>query len=1308
MKVLIATAVWGKTYCSVFTRFSLASLLASGNIPELAKHAGITFHIVTTKRDRRWLVNDPAMVELLQYCQVEWEMIEDFGVFQPPEGPGGEKYPFLSALQNIAIQRSLDHDAIVFNYADFIWSNGSLTAAIELLNAAGKPADAVLAFSVPVDRDAALPALQRYRLPADSNVIELSPREGAVIAVEHMHREARNRLWNSPGFTVTPSYLFWEVDGQGLVARAYHQTVLAMRVRADDPTYRQGIVRGSLDACLTAQLAKSGAVAVATDTGKILVFSLYHTPVDSRMPAGMTREMSLQTLLRGDVIPEQRSFAEHAFYFKLHDGDEAQWTKVTADSARLLREAESAVAFDRALYDRNLETHGVIPRMVRLNSLQRHIQQPFMVAVRWTGVYAAAIHMAAVASRYGSRGARIFYVLWHPFLLKAAIDRRRERYTARGLRLQRIGRVLVTPPLLGDALKRQLRFLVVWRRGFYFAPNVWIPRRAHILFADALAIEDSISRIPDNAQLIVALQRAEGWLRRAIDIAPLWIHAVRALGRNLWFQGRFDDAKRVWMEAEGLRDDVARTADWPVASCIFLPRNCAQSIGLMGHLDAFTKHRTLTGDKRPYYLLAPRQDIVNTAFLDYWRDHLTIVSDPDEIKKMAPLENVYGVNWNWMMPADVKLDYAGGKPDFIHAGIAAVERAWQREKRPPLLQLRSTHAETLAELRGKWGMRQDERFVCLHVRSEGFYGNANEKLQQFRNTAIESYYPLMRALADMGLWVIRMGDAGMPPLDPAQCGNTGRIIDYATSADRSAERDVALCAQCELFVSAPSGLLTVAHAFGRRICNVNYPIYNGFPWHPDHIFIPQLYFSHAKGRMLTLAEIMGTDMVHHDHQFLLDRAGVSLIPNQPDDLVEAVREALAPSAYKVPDEALANRVCAVFDDLNRKHNVGISGRLGRHFAQKYASQLVHDGSHPQDLMRAKPAPRNRKLDFLIPCFNRVNPVYHILKTGLALNIPGAYFVVIDDGSYAFEDVPGLGRVNTEMACRSFNDERVIYSRNPVNMGVARSLERYYREICDAEYASLLNPKDEFLSGEPVTNALVKLDADPAISFVVFPLRQIDQIETDKALLFDYIRMSGPDFIARHVRDSMLQHCSGYAIIRVSAMRKAGIPRSLDLRALGLEDGSGIDHEMIYNAATTGDVDFVSEAPIRRKIVGGYTEYYPLTFAYTQYQYAKRLMNELEPRGIVSAATRRRYLGFWHLIIARGLVVAYRHVHGSELEEGVKRIRPHLPMPILLYLPYETVRSGVVPRLETVVTYLVGARLVLTDWLRKILGRPHIA
>jgi putative glycosyltransferase (TIGR04372 family) len=1338
MKVIISTAIWGDAYCSIFSRFSLATLLSPGNIPELAKRATITCHLVTRRVDQRQLMQQPAFAELRRFCSIEWELLEDYGLFEPPEGAGGEKYPFLSALQNIAIRRSIEHDAIVFNYADFIWADGSLTRAVDMLSLEKNPIDAVFGFCLPVDRDEAILALEAHRKPSKPEVIELDPRQGAKIAHDCIHREAKVRFWDeAERLTNLPSYLIWRVGDQGLLLRAYHQSVLAMRVRKDDPEFARGIVRGGLDSSFAGQLAVRKSLAFATCSDQLLVFSLYHTIVDSRVPPGVTREMSLAELLSSNVIPEQRYFAEHPIFLRLRDGDRSEWDRAIDKSQALLKRMQDATPFDQAAYDKNYETHGVVPRISRyrrptrlaLSHLERRDSWPAVKArivavqrtgarLRWIGstlsrpsALKAEVHRALSRSWIWRNRQRIGLVLSHPSMLRTAVERRLGRAQA-WRRLMRIWFVLRHPPMLRAAVNRRLS----GRSGAGLSPGIVVQDADVARFAEAISVEHVIGKgQSDNS--MSELRRAEELLRQAIKSAPAWMAATQALGRNLWFQGRHSEAIATFARGESLRDDNARAASLPVNTCVFLPRNCTESIGLMGHIDGFVKHKILTGDPRPYYLIAPTEG-VNPPFLEYWKDYITVVSKPEDIERLAPLEAVYGVNWNWVLPD-------GDKIVFVHEGIAAAQRAWRQAGRAPLLTVRHDHVNALSRLRTKWGMKEEDRFVCLHVRSAGFYQSAHDNAHLFRNTPIESYYPLMRELAQKGLWVIRMGDASMPPLDLTQCG--GKTVDYALSSEKSAELDVALCAQCELFVSSPSGLHTVAHAFGRPVCNVNYQLIPGYPWHPDEIVTPQLYFSKRKGRALTLSEIFDSDLIYSDQQFHFERHGLSLVANSSEDIIETVREALSPSTYSVACAEAADRTCAAFDELNRRYGRGISGRLGRYFAMTYAAQLApsDDGRAAADAideqapLQHQPVPLQdqvvslaraprRKLDFLLAVFDRPRYLHHILTTGLAQNIPGAYFVVFDDASTLVEDVPGLGPMTTEAVCKSFADDRVIYVRNPTNMGVTKTLERYYREVCDAEYTSLLNPKDEFISGAPITNAIAKLDADPKISFVIYPLRQIDRVESDRPLLFKYDRMSGQEFVACHVRDEMLQHCGAYSVLRVSAARRLGIPRNLNLRDFGLEDASGFDHDMIFMMATTGDVEFESEPPLRRGIVDGYTERYPLTFAYCQYQYARRLMAELEPRGFVSAETRRLYLSLWHLIIARGLVVAFQPVHGSERERGVSRIRPHIYAPILLYLPLECLRFRVFPRWEAVLVYARGAKLLLSDWWKNMKARLRIS
>ena len=940
MKILVSSAVWGKAYCSIFIKYSLASLLSPGNIPRLSQGTSLTFHIVTTARDRRRLQRTSAIVALRRYCNVEWEVMEDFGIVKPPVGPGAQKYPFLSALQNLAITRALDHDVIVFNYADFIWADGSLSAAVEAMSEGDRHFDAVFGFCLPVDRDTALPDLDKYRQKGDAGIIELTPRDGARIAIERMHREAKIRFWDSEVFTSIPSYLMWPVDGQGVLIRAYHQTVLAMRIRRNDPQFCRGIVRGSLDEFFTTEFASHSSLVFATDSDRVLVFSLYHTPLNTRVTPEFTREMSLRIFLKKIVIPIQRRFAEHAICIKLHDGNATAWKQVADRSWNILRQAHEVAPFDPDLHYSYYKYQTKIPLMTRTNFMQQRLLLPLKKILLLIDIRQAIRPSFVVPPTLQ----KLFDVIENPSLLHRSS---RIRRLINGKTFQLILRRLPQPTKdkasneddalfeAGDINAVESTF-VARATARTVAPGISVERVVNGRLLAAGCAESMTTRNTDTTRLLAVLCITEELLRRAMKAAPFWAEPARALGRNLWFQGRFEEAIRMFASGEKLRDEMALMAEWPVDSCVFLPRDCTEVIDRMGHIDAFSKYKILTDDPRPYYLLAETQKIVNSAFLEYWKAYVTIVTDPDEIARLAPFERIYEVNWNRVMPQN-------GTMELKHRAMAAVHRAWHDAGRSPLIRLSQAHADALSQARIKWGMRADDQFVCLHVCSEGFNGTSRSP-----NTAVENYYPLIQALARMGLWVIYMGDSTMPSLGLSQCDTAGRAVDYARSPEKSVELDVALCAQCELFVSSNSGLHTVAHAFGRPVCEVD-TIYHGFPRHPGDIFIPRHYFSHAKGRVLSLDEILGTDVVHYDHYSLFERAGISTVPNESDDIVETVREALAPSNYSVTDEALADKVCAVFDELNRRSNRGISGRLGRYFAAKYASLLLPIQTHSHDV-----------------------------------------------------------------------------------------------------------------------------------------------------------------------------------------------------------------------------------------------------------------------------------------------------------------------------------------------------------------------
>ena len=349
MKILLSVAVWGSDYVSTFANFSIASQLSPNNIPKLSAEHDVTYHIVTTAETADALRDHPTIVQLKQYCTIIWELIEDHG-YNPrhiPRGFDGGKYPFLSRLQNISIARSIDYEILIFNYADFVWADGSLVNTIQLMRG---DVGAVLSFCLPVDRRQGQQALARYHRRR-SRVVDLPPRAAAAIAIDHMHRETKLRYWDGPHFTKTPTYLLWPVTDEGLVIRAYHQTVLALRVQRQMPEYAAGIRYGSLDGYFTAVLADKMSVASATDSDRVMVFSLYDANTDSSLEKDKTRESAMQECLRTAVSEVQRRLAKIPIYVKRAYNDHDEWERIVSQSWDTLERIHRIIPADLQAFE---------------------------------------------------------------------------------------------------------------------------------------------------------------------------------------------------------------------------------------------------------------------------------------------------------------------------------------------------------------------------------------------------------------------------------------------------------------------------------------------------------------------------------------------------------------------------------------------------------------------------------------------------------------------------------------------------------------------------------------------------------------------------------------------------------------------------------------------------------------------------------------------------------------------------------------------------------------------------------------------
>jgi hypothetical protein len=376
MRILLTVAAWGREYANLLANYSIASQLSPNNIPRLAARHAVTYHIVTSAADRGWMAKQPQLAQLEQYCDVHWDLMEahNLNPKRVPRGNDDRKYPFLSLLQNLAFAKSGDFDAIVFNYADFIWSDGSLDNAVTMLR---EDADAVLSFCLPVDQTSGKAALDR-RQPGSQAIRNIPPRELARIAIDHLHRETRLRFWDAPSFTSWPSYLLWPVASEGLLVRAYHQTVLALRVDRADPNFHRGISRGSLDGDYTATLAAQKRIVHATDSDAVMVFSLYHTSVNTAL-RGRSRKEAFRSCLGISVAEAQRRFAETPILVKSKFEDLALWREAQSASEAVIQELHREIPFNREAHDEQQRLMGDLESSLRGGRLSRWLFSRFFI-----------------------------------------------------------------------------------------------------------------------------------------------------------------------------------------------------------------------------------------------------------------------------------------------------------------------------------------------------------------------------------------------------------------------------------------------------------------------------------------------------------------------------------------------------------------------------------------------------------------------------------------------------------------------------------------------------------------------------------------------------------------------------------------------------------------------------------------------------------------------------------------------------------------------------------------------------------------
>mgnify|MGYP003985819617 FL=1 len=206
MRYDVFVTVWGQDFVEKFIEFSLASQLATGNLPALAEQSDIHYHIYTDRQSKEYF--EPALAELARYAEPHFYFYDEiaFGGGRLDQAiANSEPSTIKHNVQRITAQHmlsQLEDSAAILLDSDFIIADGSL-ARMHELRCQGKRGISTMLMRL--DQDAAAPIL-RHNLSA-----HLSPRALVRLCLDHMHPIFAAYFVDAEQPTSYPSQLNWRV-----------------------------------------------------------------------------------------------------------------------------------------------------------------------------------------------------------------------------------------------------------------------------------------------------------------------------------------------------------------------------------------------------------------------------------------------------------------------------------------------------------------------------------------------------------------------------------------------------------------------------------------------------------------------------------------------------------------------------------------------------------------------------------------------------------------------------------------------------------------------------------------------------------------------------------------------------------------------------------------------------------------------------------------------------------------------------------------------------------------------------------------
>lgn len=223
---------------------------------------------------------------------------------------------------------------------------------------------------------------------------------------------------------------------------------------------------------------------------------------------------------------------------------------------------------------------------------------------------------------------------------------------------------------------------------------------------------------------------------------------------------------------------------------------------------------------------------------------------------------------------------------------------WQLE---PATSLTDEELKFGDELRQQLGIPKDAQYVCLGVKESAYYASITpekgygqdlrNQANDSRNVNIENYMLAATNLANLGIYVVRVGSVVNAPLPKDR---HPMIIDYSTT-NRSELGDIVLGVNCKFFICGCTGSCFFAAIMNRPIAYADHYFEHDnssskirLDQLPNSILITRMYETDNR-TLLSFRSI-----INANKSLLTDKAlsnlKISPLPNRPDEILNLVSE----------------------------------------------------------------------------------------------------------------------------------------------------------------------------------------------------------------------------------------------------------------------------------------------------------------------------------------------------------------------------------------------------------------------------------